>query len=543
MHDTSTPPTPNLVCGVLCIVLMSLTFPGCETTRQAGDDSLSNQMLGDAPRSKATDDTPKKRGVLWYRLALDAPQDRLDVHVRLVGPPPRTTFFLPGPWAGRDDFARDVSINGARSDDGPVSFTISRSEGRIDVDSKSAKWIELEYSVQLHSSLSTDARFRPQLDEQMLFVYAPAILVLPSEGLTRQVRDIPIEVHLPNDWRTLTTWPNVRERRSSADEHTTVHGYVAADPTQLRDAYLAASPNLEIEHAQLSDGSALEVGFAPGFESPHDGLAATLAEIIGAYVSDYGSVGDVHVLARQLAEGSARHSRGVGRRGGFVLELPGGSSISDHELLIAHEALHLWNGHLLTPTPDLEPQVRWFKEGVTHYIALKTLNARGMMTTDQVLEELEQSARFYARNPAARARIATITDRARLPYDRGVLLALAIDALLMKHSAGDVDIRDWLQTLLDTMGRRDQDYAPDDLRRALVQIAGPGDDAVDRFWDDSIASEIALEPVDVFELAGLHWLRRGHGKSGRLLPLQRSDTPFRALFPGGEQSPSQGSAP
>lgn len=532
MLSRFTPRASELVLP-LCIALLSLCLGSCQTT-DAGNDSLSDQMLGDAPRSRATDDTPKKRGVLWYRLALE--DGRLDVHVRLLGPPARTTFFLPGPWAGRDDFARDISINGARNDDGPVSFTISRSEGRIDVDSQGAEFIELAYTVKLRDSDARDVRFRPQLADQMLFFYAPAVLVLPSEGLTRQIRDIPIEVHLPDRWKTLTTWPDVRTRASKAIPQTTVHGYLAADPTQLRDAFLAAGPALETRRVALSNDASLEVGFGPKFDSDREELADVLAPIVDAYVNDFGEIGDVHVLARQLAEDSERHSRGVGRRGGFVLELPPKSAVSDHALLIAHEAFHLWNGHLLTPHPDAEPRTRWFKEGVTHYIALKTLNRLGIMETERVLAELEQAARYYERNPAARARNATETDRARLPYDRGVLIALGIDALLMKHSAGDIDITNWLRRLLETGEQQVRSYEPNDLRRALLDVAGSGDDALDQFWRASVAGDAAIDPGEVFELAGLHWLKRGRGQAGRLLPLQRPDTPFRALFPGQQHS-------
>ena len=125
--------------------------------------------------------------------------------------------------------------------------------------------------------------------------------------------------------------------------------------------------------------------------------------------------------------------------------------MSETSLLIAHEALHIWNGHRLIPNDSAEESTRWFKEGVTHYLALKSLGADESF----VLEELARSASNYERNPLSRGASGQAVDEARFPYDFGVLVALTFDALLT-DGAQDAGLECWLKPLVDEHHRYDE---------------------------------------------------------------------------------------
>jgi predicted metalloprotease with PDZ domain len=521
-------PTYAWVWVALCAALLCLS-QSCQSA-PAADDEPFDRLVGQAP-GPDVDQPAKRRGALWYQL--DTHAERVDVHVRLLNPPDRSSFFLPGRWAGRADFAENISITGAHADSGPVPFTISRSEGRIDIEADGAGWIQLDYSVKLRDQADGERRFHPRYGDGVLFAYGPAFIVLPSEQISEQVRDIPIEVRTPEGWSVLTTWHHAQSRPSKAVAGATVHGYVAATPAVLRDAFVATGPDLEV-HRQTSDpdASPLTVGFSPGAELDRRELGEQIEQIVAAFRRRFGDLGAVTAYVRATEGAHDGRGRGVGRRGGFVVELPPGQPLDDQGLLlVAHEAFHLWNGHHLTPRPAQEKQTRWFKEGVTHYVALQMLVELGLLSRDDVLAELARSASYYQRNPAARSAVATPADFGRLPYDRGVLLAVGLDAALLRDSGGEVGVQTWVGHLIERFGDRDQKYAQSDLRAALVAVSRGADSPAVHLWDASVDSLEPLEPAELFELAGLHWLDGPNRPRTRLLPVKQADSPLDAMFP------------
>jgi predicted metalloprotease with PDZ domain len=502
---------------------------GCRSAPPAADSTFE-QMVGSAPNTRS-DAAAARRGALWYHI--EATPERLDIHVRLADPPERASFFLPGSWAGRSNFADNISIKGAVSEDGPVPFTISRSEGRIDIESQGARWVQLSYAVKLRRQLQRLERFHPQYIDGVLFAYGPAFIVLPSEQISRQVRDIPIEVRAPSTWRLMATWRHMTSNPSQAVEGSTVHGYVAPTPGALRDAFVAAGAEIDILTPTVAiQDSPLAVGFSPGLQVDRDAYGSHIAALLDAYRERFGDLGAVTAYVRGVDGRQIDRGRGVGRRGGFVVEIPADQPVDDKAmLLLAHEAFHLWNGHHLTPESASEKQTRWFKEGVTHYIALKVLANLGFFSRADVLRELSLAASTYQRNPAARGQTSSKTDRARLPYDKGMLLAVALDATLLSESQGSVGIESWMRVLLDTKGNRGDAYDVGDLREALAQVAGSRATSVLELWDTHVAEAKELDPFEIFELAGLHWLGNADRDKARLLPVKREQSPFRAMFP------------
>ncbi|WP_168210367.1 M61 family metallopeptidase [Persicimonas caeni] len=512
------------------LLVLMVVLCGCQGGQKVADESTFERMVGSAPGSPEAA-PERRRGALWYQI--EANSTRLEVHVRLLDPPDRASFFLPGPWAGRTDFADNISIQGASSNDGPVPFTISRSDGRIDVESDDAEWIQLDYAVALRHQSDERARFHPRFADGVAFAYGPAFIVLPSEQISRQVSDIPIEVRAPSDWRLLATWQHIRSAQSQAVEGSSVHGFMAPTPGALRDAFVAAGADIELYRPEsVSGDSQLTVGFAPAMEVDRQEYGERIAQLVRAYRQRFGDLGPATAFVRPLEEANPSRRRGVGRRGGFVVEVSETQPLDSKTLLLlAHEAFHLWNGHHLTPEPSAEQATRWFKEGVTHYLALKTLAELGLLSREEVLRELSRAGSYYQRNPAARRRKSSTADRARLPYDKGVLLAVALDATLLADSEGRVGLDDWVRHLIEQMGDAGNAYDAEDLRSTLVEVAGTSSSRAAKLWDEHVAGAKPLEPARVFERAGLHWLESSEQSKARLLPVKRDKSPFGHMFP------------
>src|SRR5690606_6837933 len=153
---------------------------------------------------------------------------------------------------------------------------------------------------------------------------------------------------------------------SRVDPTLRVHGFVADDVRGLRDAFVAAGGALATHHSlgmaaalghDAPEGGPLTIAFAPPVREGRDALSARIAHIVSGFEARFGPQPSVTAYVRH-----ADAMRGMGRRAGFVLELPERARIDDEALvLIAHEAFHMWNGHELVPDPEHERRTRWFK--------------------------------------------------------------------------------------------------------------------------------------------------------------------------------------
>ncbi|MFU8804365.1 MAG: hypothetical protein ACNA8W_11190 [Bradymonadaceae bacterium] len=494
--------------------------------------AIDETRLVGRPGGAPIDDEGARHGALWYRLLLH--DDQMQVRVRLLEPAQQTSFFLPGPWAGRDDFAEDIALGSAMGPQGILPMTIQRSQGRIDVDSgRNAPWVELHYTVRLHSRDDEAWRFRPHLRKETFFAYAPTFLILPSDQISRKMRDIPVEVLVPSQWEVVTTWPGATVMPSQVDPSSRVHGFIVDDVRSLRDAFIAAGHSIEAHQLQLGEQQ-LTIAFEPDFEARGEELVEPIAGIVRSYVERFGFERSMAVFVRHNANASPQTMRGMGRRGGFVLELPRDPKIDENTLLlIAHEAFHMWNGHELVPEPAHERQTRWFKEGVTHYVALQTLRSLGKVEDRFVREELARAAHNYLRNPVLLGIEAGVIDHVRFPYDQGMLMAMVLDVSIRQTTHSRHTLQDWLEALLvEARSYPRRHYDEDTLRRSLVKFLAGGDPAPLHLWDRHIRRGIALDVPRHFESLGLHWLETDPSEPARLLPLDVPQALHRTLFPG-----------
>lgn len=559
----------------LCLLLIGWAGAGCSGFAASDTPDAParfEHMVGTAPGETSTTTTS---GTLWYQLEL-APH-HLKVRIRLLQPPAHTTFFLPAQWAGHDDYARAIHINAARVPGGDAPYSVERNSGRIEVESNRADWVQLEYSVDLSNRSDRFGRFHPRFADQIFFAYGPAFLVLPSAQIIDSIRDIPIEIHAPSNWKILSTWSARKTAASKTTANTTIYGYLAQSPAALRDAFVVGGQKLIVDRrdssAQASptvltstktpnkrakddtratrpsttNHSPVTLGFDRGTRIDRNALSQKTTQILGTYRRRFGDLGPVSAYIRHVATLGGQEHLGVGRHGGFVIEIrqstradtkPAGRALDPQILLLlAHEAFHMWNGHTLTPAPETEPKTRWFKEGFTHYMALKTLAELGLFEREDVLAELDKSGSHYLRNPAARSdsrRRTTAVDRARIPYDRGVLLALSIDTFLSDHSNGHLGVHDWFRALMSNLAERHQPYRAGHLRAAFIGVAEQsGMDATEaaRFWQAQVDTSTPLDPKAIFKRAGLHWLNAAQQKRRRLLRLKLPNSPFERLFP------------
>jgi len=513
-----------------CLAALLWLPAACQSDSSKSEDP-TDELVGSPVRPSA-DDQPAdpdpqsiRRGALWYRMVVE--RQSVSITLRLLHPADQTSFFLPSSMASDTGARRAFTMSGARGPGGTLPVEQDPDEGRIDIATGELEWVELSYQIDLTAFPERRDRPTPEFSDGTALVYAPDVLVVPSKRIVDQIRNIPVEVHTPRDWRLLATWSPRENKPSKTDDVRRVAGFVAPDVRSLRDAFLVTGPDIRV--VERPDGEErLTAAFEAGFDRDPDRYAALVDRTVRHYRNQYGSVGPVLAYFRT---GDGDHTdgiRGTAKRGGFVVRTPpDAENDPDPALLIAHEAFHLWNGHELIPDPDHQEQTRWFKEGATHYVAIKALYQTGLFDLEDVRREIGRSAFFYRRNPAARGRRASALDLHRLPYDRGLLLALAFDAALLKCSSGRVSIDDWLRALLDEGGRY---YDQETLRTAFQRATDGGCPSGGRIWQRHVESDGTLEPADILGSVGLHLLEARTLEETKVLPVEGHDQLFRRLF-------------
>lgn len=507
---------------------------GCQNSSRTA--TQSDTLQGAPPQTSNFLDTPppqpgdQKEGMLWYRIVPQ--QDTLAITLRLLKPPSELSLFLPGPWAGHDSWNAYISIQQARTPDGPCPVTLQRHLGRLDIQLPQAKtpWVELHYEVKLIPRKSLTDRFSPQkLQEQPgFFAYAPTLFILPSEKLASRLTQIPIELHTPSSQQAISTWPLVHSATSSQDSTQHIHGYIAPDIRALRDAFLLVAENVRL----TNQSQTIDIAYDPRFKGDHKAFSSFIEDILHAYETNLGpATTHTTALVRTPNEYTSSSQRwGTGRRGGFVLELePSALLDTSAMILIAHEAFHLWNGHALVPSTSSEPDTRWFKEGLTHYVAIKNLFQMGRISEREFLHEIAQAAQRYTQRhelyPHSKQKRA---ESAIYPYDKGVLMALALDQLLHTHTS--TDLLSWLNTLV-TYSRKAGSwrYTQDDLFDSL-EPHFTTDTSQLHTWEGYCAQDKRLDVSLFFAQLGLHWLEADNQRAAKLIPLENKDNQWQNIL-------------
>jgi hypothetical protein len=211
---------------------------------------------------------------------------------------------------------------------------------------------------------------------------------------------------------------------------------------------------------------------------------------------------------------------GIGLTDSFAFTFNDTSKPDDLKSLLAHEMLHSWVGSLdesMDAPGGLDRS--WFGEGLAvHY--QRTLPYRaGMITADEFLADLNETAARYYTNIKINVPNAEIPagfwkdTRIRvLPYDRGSLYFAALDAAVRKASGGRHSLDDMVRTML--AARRAGKPMNEALWRSLLkqQLGAKGIADLDAM----LAGRTVLLPSDAF----------GPGFRRVSRPLRRFDLGF-----------------
>ena len=156
-----------------------------------------------------------------------------------------------------------------------------------------------------------------------------------------------------------------------------------------------------------------------------------------------------------LDEGPESYSfGGTGLLDSFALFATPNAEVAGLRGLLAHEYFHNWNPVQLGKMPDPERSMYWFSEGFTDFYTYELLHRSNLISTDEYIAEINRRISDYYMLPVRTApneRIVddfwTNRDVGRLPYLRGSIFAMNLNAAIKRETGGRRSLDDVMRAL------------------------------------------------------------------------------------------------
>ncbi|KAH7136265.1 hypothetical protein EDB81DRAFT_761956 [Dactylonectria macrodidyma] len=175
------------------------------------------------------------------------------------------------------------------------------------------------------------------------------------------------------------------------------------------------------------------------------------------------------------------------------------ASLSDYLLFLSHEMVHNW------PALDTGVEENWYTEGLAEYYSLILNRRAGLISDAQLCDEMNSRLTMYYTNSLAsltNVEVAKLTwtasEAQRIPYGRGLVFALKLNALIQKGSQDrEQSIDNLVLELLD--------------RSRLEQLGGlltGGRAQAQALYDSMASGDLVIPEVDSLGDHGLKLIRQ-----------------------------------
>lgn len=204
--------------------------------------------------------------------------------------------------------------------------------------------------------------------------------------------------------------------------------------------------------------------------------------------------------------------------------------------LLAHEIFHHWNGGLLVPSDD--DKSSWFSEGVTEYMANRTIIRTGLISQALFLKKLEIHVAMYDywmwAPPFQKSTIQSAVadgggdkdvNRPGI-YNGGVVASFCLDTIIQKQTAGQKNLEDLLRLMMTRYGLTGKPYTPDDLIRDASKVAGTD---LSSFFSRYIASRERLPVKQCLADAGFDSALADYGGEAFITPQRNPSASARTI--------------
>jgi predicted metalloprotease with PDZ domain len=259
-----------------------------------------------------------------------------------------------------------------------------------------------------------------------------------------------------------------------------------------------------------------------------DMFASALEPVIAKYESIMGGAptGKLAVILSisDLASGGEAFSHSISMS---MRQMPSMSNKSRWAYLICHEVFHLWNGQAIQPAKNAD--VEWFSEGFTDYMANLVAYRTGLMTQDELFNQLancydtylEAAAKGVSMKEGGKAKGANYP----LLYFGGMSTAIALDIESRTHNPQQGGFPNLMKAMYEKFGKTHQPYSYEELVETAGKVAG---EDLKPFFQTYVAGTTLIPVQSYLASAGLTLTSVGGSSSISINPNASSEQ--RALL-------------
>ena len=286
-------------------------------------------------------------------------------------------------------------------------------------------------------------------DDSTLFIVARSLFVGSDARGPIRVRFV-----VPAGWRVLAPWP-----RDNDDTHT----FRVEDFERLANNAFAVT---RVPSATArAGGVTMETVTFGKWQSRTDEIAAALRAHAATFARLFDDDSEHHYLAAFL---EAERMGGEAYLDSYAMQADPASAASGWSRIVAHELFHYWNGQRLRGDDYIASQ--WFAEGITEYFALLSMAQNGLMSEQEVLDQL--SSRLRASQGMTTSLVESGGRKNAAFYGRAAITGLLLDLLLRERTANRRGLPDLMRALWREYGRTDRPYTLAELYAAASAVAG-----------------------------------------------------------------------
>ncbi|KAF3023098.1 hypothetical protein E8E14_013392 [Neopestalotiopsis sp. 37M] len=182
----------------------------------------------------------------------------------------------------------------------------------------------------------------------------------------------------------------------------------------------------------------------------------------------------------------------------------------EYLLFLSHESVHNW------VRLDGSGTDNWYEEGLAEYYSIMLSRRAGLLSNDSFRYELNKRLTQYYTNPLvnkSNKEVAKLTwklsDAQRIPYGRGLLFALKINAIIQAYDkSGDgASLDDAVLSIVDLDRAGKLNGLPDYLKAVGDRLAG-GQPEAEKLYDDMTSGVLVVPAADSLKNYGLTLVRR-----------------------------------
>ena len=354
-----------------------------------------------------------------YRIGIDVQNGKLSIHAHLANLAASEICCLPAFGQRIGERLSQPRIKDAQNADVPVSIDDS---GCFPIPNALPD-LFVSYDLTI-GELPED---RVWLASELSPLHRNQLIAFPGESLfierhARETTNTPqtTHVHIYSDSsHPIVSTLSLDESSSGGDNGIS---FVAADKYELVRSYWTFGKQRIVTAS--SGRMSFILSIADDWTFPVESVERELIQILDDYDSWLGQRTPEHIAIYMFnAPHDADYHHGFARRGGLILQMGryASSNAAVRRILVAHELFHLYNGEGLQYEPDDYAATAWMREGMTQYLALKSLVRLGLIKQSDVNSWMGQS---LERNPQSSQ---THMKSSETAYHRGYFLSYAID--------------------------------------------------------------------------------------------------------------------